>query len=172
MAALLGTIVPLIRPSLGRSRFLIFLHTPLYMLHQFEEHSTGAFKAYVAKAFLRARGVNDITIGVINFDVWATNLAALYFARLDRWALSLLAPYIALVNGIIHVATALRERRYNPGLVTGIVLLLPLGVSSIVQVAREGRAKRGDHFKAAGGAVLLHWLAIALIMFAGKKRAQ
>jgi hypothetical protein len=52
------------------------------------------------------------------------------------------------------------------------VLLVPLGLISIIQVVRGGRATRRDHLTGALGAVLLHGLAIVLIMFAGKKRTN
>lgn len=172
LAIVLGLLGPLLRPVFGQSRFLIFLQLPVYMLHQFEEHGHGRFKAYVARLFPRARGVSDENICIVNVGVWVINLAALYLARFDRLALSLIAPYLAVVNGILHLVTGVRARRYNPGLVTATVLLLPVGGVSLVRVARASHATRGDHMRGLGGAILVHLLTIILIMFVGKKKSQ
>jgi hypothetical protein len=111
LAVVLGFLGPFLRPALGQYRFLIFLHLPVYMLHQFEEHAHGTFEAYVARMFPRARGLSDENICIVNVGVWAINLAALYLARFDRLDLSLRAPYLALVNGILHLVFAVRARR-------------------------------------------------------------
>jgi hypothetical protein len=172
LALILGLLGPIIRPALGKSRFLIFLHSPVYMLHQFEEHGHGAFKADAQRMFPQARGLTDLNICIVNIGVWGINLGAFNLARFHRLALSLIAPYVAVVNGLLHLAVALRQRRYNPGLVTGAALLLPLGGMSLRQVARESQATRRDHLLGFGGAVLLHLLTIVAIMFIGKKKTD
>ena len=170
LAIILFLLGPFLRPSLGPSRFLIFLHLPVYMLHQVEEHGHGTFKAYTARLLPHARGLSDETIFVVNVGVWGVNLAALYLARVDRLAQGLIAPYVVLVNGILHLVTALRARRSNPGLWTGLILFLPLGGATLVKVARESQATRRDHFWGLGGAILLHLLTMLGILFAGKKK--
>ncbi|HVA92213.1 MAG TPA: HXXEE domain-containing protein [Chloroflexota bacterium] len=140
-------------------------------LHQVEEHGHGAFKAYAARLLPQARGLTDETLFVVNVPVtWGVNLAALYLARFDRLAQSMIAPYLALVNGILHLVMALRARRYNPGLWTGLILFLPLGGATLKQVARESRATRRDHLWGVGGAIVLHVLTVLGILFAGKKK--
>ena len=172
LSIVLGLLGPIFRPALGRSRFLIFLHTPVYMLHQFEEHGHGAFKAYVERLLPRARGVSDQNIFIVNVGVWGINLAALYLASFDRLALSLIAPYLAVVNGLLHLVGGMRTRRYNPGLVTGGVLLLPLGCLSVVRLARSSQTTRRDHVWGLGGAILMHVLTIALLIFVGPKKKR
>ena len=44
-----------------------------------------------------------------------------------RPSLGLIAVYMALVNGVLHVVSARVRREYNPGLLTAIGLFLPLG---------------------------------------------
>jgi hypothetical protein len=170
LAIVLFLLGPFLRPALGPSRFLIFLHLPVYMLHQVEEHGHGAFKADVARILPHARGLTDETIFVVNVGVWGVNLLALYLARVDRLGRSLIAPYLALVNGLLHLVFAARERCYNPGLWTGLILLLPLGGATLARVAREGRTTRRDHRWGVGGAILIHVLTVFGILFAGKKK--
>lgn len=169
LAIILGLLGPFVRPALGKARFLIFLQLPVYLLHQFEEHGHGRFKAYVVRLFPRARGVSDENICIVNVGVWVIDLAALYLARFDRLALSLIAPYLAVVNGILHLVAGVRARRYNPGLLTGVLLLLPVGGVSLVRVARASQATRRDHIFGLGGAIFVHVVTIVLIMFVGKK---
>ena len=170
LALILGLLGPFLRPTLGGSRFLIFLHLPLYMLHQVEEHGHGAFKAYAARLLPHARGLTDGTLFVVNIGVWAVNLAALYLARFDRLAQSLIAPYLAVVNGVLHLVMALRARRYNPGLWTGLIVLLPLGGASLAKVSRESRATCRDQIMGLGGSILIHVFTVLGILFAGKKK--
>ena len=42
------------------------------------------------------------------------------------------AGYLVLVNGLVHLVAWVALRRYNPGLVTGVLLFLPLGVAIVV----------------------------------------
>ena len=44
-------------------------------------------------------------------------------------------------NAVVHVRAAARERRWNPGLVTGVGLLGPLGAGALVALARRGAGR-------------------------------
>ncbi|MEO0682713.1 MAG: HXXEE domain-containing protein, partial [Pseudomonadota bacterium] len=60
--------------------------------------------------------------------VWGLNavcvLAAAYWS--DGWAAP--ALYLVLINGLGHVAQAIRFRETNPGFWTGLILFIPLGL--------------------------------------------
>lgn len=88
--------------------------------------------------------------------VWAVDLCALNLARYVALAFGLVAPYLALVNGLLHLVGALRERRYNPGLWTGLLLFLPAGGYSARALSRAAHASKGDHARGLGAAILLH----------------
>ena len=58
------------------------------------------------------------------------------------------------INGLSHLAGALRARRYAPGLATGLLLYLPLAVMAYVRYLEAGlatvRPGGGDDFMGAG----------------------
>ena len=102
----------------------------VYMLHQIEEHLwPGGFRqftnAHVFKSGsdrwpLDVGGVALVNIGY----VWLPLALAVAWPGPLRW-LGLGWVGLTLINGISHIATSIRFRIYNPGLVTSIVLFLP-----------------------------------------------
>ncbi len=57
-----------------------------------------------------------------------------------------------LVNSLGHIGPALRFRGYNPGLVTGIVLFIPLGLVTVLTIP----ATAAQHALGFGLSLLLH----------------
>lgn len=167
MAAALGALVPLLVPMWSLEAVLIYLHGPLYMLHQVEEHWDDRFRRFVnMRVFggleaLSPRDVVWINCGV----VWGLNLAALYCAVLVAPDWALVAPYAVLVNAIAHIAAALARREYNPGLVSAIVLFLPVAA---VTLARIGGSPL-QHGVGLGIAIGLH---IAIVVVTGRNVAR
>lgn len=111
---------------------LIFLATPIYMLHQIEEHTGDRFRKFVNRTVFG--GVEALTVSDVLWinlpGVWGMNLLALYAAHFIDVGWGLAAGYLMLVNGIAHVGMAARFKCYNPGLVTGVVLFIPLGLAT------------------------------------------
>lgn len=157
---------PLVRSGAGRAVSLVYHQLPLYMFHQYEEHGHSAFKRDVNRMLPANRArLTDRKIFWINIaGVWGVDLAALYLTRYRKAAAGLAAPYLAIVNGVIHVGAALGQRRYNPGLWTSILFLLPFGVRGARALARETKASRGDHARGIGVAVLVHAITLIAIL--------
>ncbi|MGH2387123.1 MAG: HXXEE domain-containing protein [Chloroflexota bacterium] len=157
---------PLVRSSAGRVVSLVYYQLPLYMFHQYEEHGHGAFKREVNRMLPSNRApLTDRKIFWINIaGVWGVDLAALYLTRYLKPAAGLAAPYLAVINGGLHVGGALRGRRYNPGLWTSILFLLPFGGRGVWALARETKASRRDHARGIGVAVLVHAITLIAIL--------
>jgi hypothetical protein len=138
MAAALLAIAPII--ALPLPAFLIFLHSPGYMAHQVEEHTGDRFRSFTnARVFAGNDVLTTASVLIINLPfVWGVNLLALYAAILWGPAWGLVAPYLMLVNAITHVAAGLKLRSYNPGLITSIVVFLPLSLSTIWTIGLTG----------------------------------
>ncbi|GAB4067728.1 HXXEE domain-containing protein [Ancylobacter sonchi] len=158
MAAAVLVLVPMLARVLDLPLLLILLHSPVYMVHQVEEHTGDRFRRFVNGRLLHGRdGLSVATVLVVNLPlVWGLNLAAFYAALLCGPAAGLVAPYAALVNAAIHVVGAVKLRAYNPGLITSLLLFVPLGLVTLALVD----APAGAHLTGLALAVLLHLLIV------------
>jgi|SRR5712691_1164639 len=162
-------LVPVLIGSWSLPLLLIYLQLPIYLLHQVEEHHADRFRQFVNDHI--AGGLPALTteaVIVINVPgVWGVNLLALYLARFVDLGLGLIAVYLTLVNAIAHVVSMIVLRGYNPGLVTALVLFLPVGSWALVAVSRAPGVTMTDQIIGLAVAVLIH----AAILVHVKRRA-
>lgn len=115
--------------------WLTWAGTFVYLVHQFEEHGIDATDhAYAFRGFLcTAVGFSDPNacpvplsfITAVNVAVWlAGPISALLATRWPVIGLSFFA--IPAVNLFAHAGPAVLSGHYNPGLLTALVLFLPL----------------------------------------------
>ena len=71
---------------------------------------------------------------------------------------------LTLINGIIHIVTTIRLRIYNPGLVTGVVLLVPFTALFLALEVSRGALTGGEVGLIAALGVLLHLPVAALFL--------
>lgn len=136
MGVALLLLLPLGIPGGDRALLLVYLASPIYMLHQVEEHLGDRFRNYVnSKVF---GGVEALTPGdvlLINLPgVWGINLAALYAAYFVDPGWGLAAAWLILVNGLSHVGMAAHLRGYNPGLASAALVFIPFGLFAVVEI--------------------------------------
>lgn len=164
MAAALLVLLPLMLVGFALPLVLIFLHSPAYMLHQVEEHTGDRFRAFVNQRIFGGRDALSVAaVLVINLPiVWGINLVALYAVYICGDGFGLFAPYAMLINGLTHIGAAVRFRIYNPGLVTAILIFLPLSVSTIFVLGSVGVS---FHLVSFALALILHALIIADVLF-------
>jgi hypothetical protein len=131
---MLLALAPLLLAGWDRAAVLAFLALPVYMLHQYEEHDDDRFHRFVIRVIGHGRDVlTTPDIFLINLvGVWVLMVAVLWLMRGVDPAWGVVAGYLVLVNGLVHLAGALRLRAYNPGLVTGVVFFLPLGLAILL----------------------------------------
>ena len=105
--------------------FLIWIQIPVYLLHQFEEHTWNGFKNYInRKVFNVQEGdfpLNDKNIFWINIPIiW---ILMPIFAGLSsvNIILGLWIPYFAVINSLSHLIFSIRNREYNPGLIVSLI---------------------------------------------------
>ena len=155
--------MPLLQAAYALPLVLLFLHSPGYMLHQVEEHAGDRFRTFVnQRIFGGKEALSTTAVLVINLPVvWGLNLAALYAAYLWGGGFGLAAPYAMLLNGVTHIGAAVRFRSYNPGLMTSLVIFLPLSLWTILAI---GPVDAGFHLVALGLAVVVHALIIADVL--------
>ncbi|MBJ3774393.1 HXXEE domain-containing protein [Acuticoccus mangrovi] len=172
--SLSGLVILALVPAIGAAwtleQLLVVLSLPIYMIHQYEEHDDDRFRRFVNDTLAGGREVLTVAdVFVINvFGVWAVLAVVILASFTLHPPCGVTAGYLLLVNGLLHVAQALALRRYNPGLVTGIVLFLPLGATILVTVGVD--ASLLEHLVALGLVVLLH-LAIVARVASRRRRA-
>ncbi len=162
---LLLAVSPFLYRGLTLPLFLVFLQLPIYLLHQYEEHARGAFRAYINHELGGDRdALTDTAIFWINVPgVWGVDLLVLYLAAYISPALGLIAVYLTVLNAFLHLGMAIVMRRYNPGLWTSLVLFLPVGGYALYLLSQLPEATLSAHLLGLGIAILIHALIVVLI---------
>jgi len=145
---------------------LVYLQLPVYMLHQLEEHDDDRFRCFVNHLIGGGRDVlSKGAVFVINVPgVWGVNLLSILLAFSVDLGFGLIGIYLTLVNALVHAAQAIRLRSYNPGLVSALVLFLPVGGFALAYVSRSESVIVGYHLLGLGSAILIH---VAIITWVG-----
>jgi hypothetical protein len=151
-------IAPLLAGIWDLPFLLVYLLLPAYMVHQLEEHYDDRFRTFVNAHLAGGRdALTTEAVVVINVPlVWGVDLAAIYLARFIDLGLGLIAVYLTLVNAVVHVVGGVVLRSYDPGLVTAIILFLPLGVWALVAIAEQPGVTPVEHIGALVLAILVH----------------
>jgi hypothetical protein len=162
-AGFLGVLAPLVFRYAGTPLGLVYLQLPIYMLHQYEEHAGDRFRVWVNNMLGDGRDVLTpiATFWINSLLVWLLDLVALYLACFVDLSLGLIAIYLPMLNAFGHIVPAIVKRQYNPGLVTSILVFLPVGVFSAYVVSRAAGCNLQDHLLALGIAIAVHGVIIA-----------
>ena len=150
---------------------MVVLQLPLYMVHQYEEHDGDRFRVFVNEHVGGGREVlSRGAVFVINIGgVWLLDVVVIWLAATVDVGLGLIAIYAALVNALVHIAVGVATRRYNPGLITAVLLLRPVGGVGTWIVSRTGTVGVGYHALGIVVAVALH---LAIVGYALRNRRR
>lgn len=154
-------------PTSERAMFAAVL--PIYMLHQIEEHLwPGGFRQFANKYVFRSGNPDwpvDIDgVALVNVVyVWLPIVLAIAWPDTFRW-LGLAWIGLTLVNAISHIATSIRFRIYNPGLVTSVALFLPFTIWVLAYDAEAGLLSGSEIAALIVAGVLLHIPVAALFV--------
>ncbi|GAA0999482.1 HXXEE domain-containing protein [Subtercola frigoramans] len=158
-------------------RWLSFLAVVVYLVHNVEEYAIAAngvphafpdsLCVLLGQPSFPACGIPPAFFLAVNIPlVWVAGpLAALLSTRFRLAGLTLWG--VIGVNAVVHVVPALAQRAYDPGLLTAVIVFMPLTV--MVAVATVGR--RGPYRRRAGallfavGALMHVVLAASAILF-------
>lgn len=144
---LILALAPVICAGWSLALTLVFLQLPFYMLHQFEEHNDDRFRIFFNEILGKGQPVlSQAAVCFINTaGVWGVNAVSLWLAVFLNVGFGLIGVYLTLVNGVIHIVQAVALRRYNPGLLTAIVLFLPLSSLALWVLCSTGRTTPLQH---------------------------
>jgi Protein of unknown function with HXXEE motif len=149
---------------------LVWLQLPAYVLHQYEEHDKDRFRCFVNAVI--GQGMDVLTrsgVFVINIvGVWGVIAGAFSLAALVHPAWGLVAVYLSLVNGVGHGLQAAAMRRCNPGLLTSIVLFIPLGIVTLVVFAHDHEATPMHHAVGLAFSLGIHMAIMARVLLGRK----
>jgi hypothetical protein len=163
-AVALFAVLPVVAVVSGLGLALIVAQLPVYMVHQWEEHSGDRFRRYINRVVGGGREAltPGATFWINSLGVWAVDLAAMYLAVAVAPRAGLVAGYLAVVNALLHIGPALARREYNPGLITAVVLFLPLGGWCVAEAGAG--AGLAAHLAGAAGALGVHVAIIAHVV--------
>jgi hypothetical protein len=143
-----------------------FLCLPAYMLHQYEEHDNDRFRIFMNR--ILADGHDALTLPavfIINVPgVWGVIALSLWLAFWVNPGLALIAVYLPLINAAIHIAHAVMMRIYNPGLVSAIVLFLPVCGWCLFRIQRTGYGTPAMHAIGVASALAIHLIIIISVL--------
>ncbi|MEM1384257.1 MAG: HXXEE domain-containing protein [Pseudomonadota bacterium] len=133
-------------------KLLAVLMAAAYMTHQFEEHWVDALgRLYPLRDFLNqalsaafgpeaASAMTPQAIFFINTSVvWLAAFLAIWGAP-DHVFPALAMAGVIIVNGVAHIGQAIAAGAYNPGLITAILLFLPVSLAVFRAVWVNGQA--------------------------------
>lgn len=157
-AGFLSLLAPLVFHFAGAPLGLVYLQLPIYMLHQYEEHARDRFRLWVNKNIGHGQDVLTpiATFWINSLLVWLLDVVALYLATFVDLSLGLIALYLPMLNAIGHIVPAIVKRQYNPGLLTAVLVFLPVGLVSTFVVSRAAGCDLQDHLLALGVAIAVH----------------
>ena len=159
--------------------WLVCLVLPVYMVHQFEEHGINLLGQ-------RYQFISDLcsTLGhprladcpaspafilAVNVGggVWIPGLLAILYRRRNPMV-GACALGIPLVNSVAHIAPAIIRGIYNSGLLTAVVLFVPLCSWTLAQFRRAGLLDRKRLAAVIATGVILHVLLAASLLAHGR----
>ena len=98
--------MPLLARQWSTSLMLVFLHLPMYMFHQYEEHENDRFRLFINRHIGHGKEVlTPLAVFVINVPgVWGVIAVSAYLAADINIGLGLIAVYLAVVNAVVHLS--------------------------------------------------------------------
>jgi uncharacterized membrane protein HdeD (DUF308 family) len=112
-----------------------WLFPTTYLLHLAEEYWGGdGYTRHLAQT----RGVHlsrlrFLIMAALGFLLLIVGLILAQILKFPQLALVILGT-VVLVNGLSHTLSSIRTRRYDPGLISGILIWVPLGMATLLQL--------------------------------------
>ncbi len=126
-----------------RATLLLWLFPATYLIHIAEEYwMGGGFSAYVA----RVRGVNlppsrFLLMNGIGLALMILGVVLSERFKFSQWLLVCLGM-VVMGNGLSHTVNSLVTREYNPGLISGLLIWIPLGLTALLHARKKMAGRR------------------------------
>jgi hypothetical protein len=139
---------------------VIWLFPLTYLVHIGEEH-WGGFALWISRvvgAHLTDREL--LVLNGIGLVLMTTGAVLVSWSRRWRWVVTAIAG-IVVVNAVLHAIGSVVTRSYSPGVVSGLVLWIPLGLFTLRRESRS--AARSTFLKGVLAVFVFHALVSVLI---------
>jgi len=122
------------KPDISVYQWLLWLHLPLLMIHEYEEYvMPGGFKEFfnTKTPLAPVPPVEDVPVNefycfAVNMALWLWIILGAILADTAPWVGFVPVFLQLLLNNITHTFVfQTKQRGYNPGLVTTILILMP-----------------------------------------------
>lgn len=115
-----------------------WLFPATYLIHIAEEYVAGVA---LAPSPNKIRGANMTATQFLILNGFACALLVIGMILSRRygfrqWLLVCLAT-VVMVNGLFHIAGTIRIAGYNPGLISGVLIWIPLGVVTLMRMKKS-----------------------------------
>jgi len=110
----------------------VVLFPATYLIHIAEEY-WGGFPAWTAGR--TGLAISDIAFLAANAFLWVLMVGAvvIILSRPSRALLIVSLATIAFINALLHIGASLLTLSYSPGLASGVLLWLPLGIAALAR---------------------------------------
>lgn len=160
-AALLAAVLPASLAVGHPALFWIAVQLPAYLVHQAEEHLGDRFRRHLNRLMGSEALSRPATFWINSVGVWGVDVVSLLAAAFVDLRWGFVAIYLTLFNAFVHVLAAVIRREPNPGLVTAVVLFLPVGGIAWWTLQRATVLGPAGHLGPLGLVVVEHALIVA-----------
>ena len=148
-----------------RDRVLLWLFVPAYILHVAEEWF-GGFPVWTGRIVGRSlTGSAYITINSVALVLVIAGIRAAIRSERYGW-IGVAIATVALINMLAHAAGAALTGSYSPGLVSAVVLYVPLG--GLTMIRAFDHAPRVQVTRGIGAGAVIHAIVIAVAFAAAR----
>src|SRR5579859_7931657 len=134
---------------------VIWLFPVTYLFHIAEEYWGGFAQWFSTATGVHATNEAVLLLNGIGLAVMTISVVLVSRSRKWRWVLTAIAG-IVVVNALLHAAGSVLARSYSPGLVSGLLLWMPLGCYTLWREWRS--AARSTFVKGVIGVGVFHAL--------------
>lgn len=140
-----------------------WLFPAIFVLHILEEHF-GGFHIWLAGITGKEPSLPQfLALNIVCLIVMA--VGTLVAMRLHNWRGLVLASAVAVViNGVAHLVASIATQSYSPGVLTGMLMWMPLGTYTISVANRSSEKRTLNAFIGLGVGVHVLVLVVAGVM--------
>jgi hypothetical protein len=121
-------------------RALAWLFPATYVIHVAEEYLAGVALA-TSPSKISGANLTPNQFLIVHGVAVLLMIVGLFIARRLQFRSWLLVCFgvVVLINGLFHVAATLRIAAYHPGLITGLLIWIPMGIITLICLKQRVR---------------------------------